>query len=82
MLCQDDGYIPSKVEKQIFETMVKIRKRDSSIYDSSKQFFAEVPEAINQQPTGSASKTNKKKPMLLKDVIAQQVQTKRRASAA
>ena len=75
-LCQDDGYIPSNMEKQIFETMAKIRKRDSSIYDSSKHFFAEAPEVTDQQQASRGGKKNKEKPMLLKDVIAQQVQIK------
>ncbi len=73
-VCQDDGYIPNTVEKQIFETMVKIRKRDSSIYDSNKHFFAD-PSDIEKpdQASRDAKKSKASKPMLLKDVIAQQV---------
>lgn len=70
-LQQDDGYIPNTVEKQIFETMVKIRRRDSSIYDSNKHFFAES--SHNNNAGEAAKKTKASKPMLLKDVIAQQV---------
>ena len=68
---QDDGYIPNAVEKQIFETMLKIRKRDSSIYDSKKHFFADASDV--EQPHQDGRATKKSKPMLLKDVIAQQV---------
>lgn len=69
-MIQDDGHIPNTVEKQIFETLVKIRQRDHSIYDSNKHFFAESADA-----DASAAKQGKKasKPMMLKDVIAQQV---------
>jgi hypothetical protein len=71
---QDDGYIPNAVEKQIFETMLKIRKRDSSIYDSKKHFFADASDDEQPRQDGKATKKSKaSKPMLLKDVIAQQV---------
>lgn len=71
---QDDGYIPNAVEKQIFETMLKIRKRDSSIYDSKKHFFADASDDDQARQDGKATKKSKaSKPMLLKDVIAQQV---------
>jgi hypothetical protein len=71
---QDDGYIPNAVEKQIFETMLKIRKRDSSIYDSKKHFFADASDDDQPRQDGRATKKSKaSKPMLLKDVIAQQV---------
>lgn len=69
-MVQDDGHIPNTVEKQIFETLVKIRQRDHSIYDSNKHFFTESADAV-----AGAAKQGKKasKPMMLKDVIAQQV---------
>ena len=67
---QDDGHIPTAVEKQIFETMLKIRKRDSSIYDSNKHFFTEADTGGQPNAAKAAKQT---KPMLLKDVIAQQV---------
>ena len=71
---QDDGYIPNAVEKQIFETMLKIRNRDSSIYDSHKQFFADASDDDQSRQDSKATKKSKaSKPMLLKDVIAQQV---------
>ncbi|KAL0049758.1 hypothetical protein WJX82_009349 [Trebouxia sp. C0006] len=70
---EDDGYIPNAVEKQIFETMLKIRKRDSSIYDSKKHFFADASDDDQPRQDGRATKKSKaSKPMLLKDVIAQQ----------
>lgn len=62
------------MEKQIFETMLKIRKRDSSIYDSNKHFFAEAGGSDQPSQGGRPVKSDKaSKPMLLKDVIAQQV---------
>ena len=70
---QDDGYIPNTVEKQIFETLAKIRQRDSSIYDSKKHFFKEPADSNSHGGTASASLIKKaSKPMRLKDVIAQQ----------
>ena len=75
-MTQDDGHIPNTIEKQIFETMVKIRERDSSIYDSNKHFFAESADPDKPGYTGPAAESRKaSKPMMLKDVIAQQVQT-------
>ena len=63
------------MEKQIFDTMAKIRNRDSSIYDSNKQFFAEPTEEQKSELAGKLKlKSKPSKPMLLKDVIAQQVQ--------
>ena len=71
---QDDGHIPGALEKQIFETLAKIRKRDRSIYDSSQHFFAEANEQAEEAPAEHETKAKKaKKPMYLKDVIAQQV---------
>lgn len=73
-MTQDDGHIPNTVEKQIFETMVKIRQRDSSIYDSNKHFFTESADIDKPGHTGAAPEGRKaSKPMMLKDVIAQQV---------
>ena len=64
------------MEKQIFETMSKIRNRDSSIYDTNTHFFAEPTEDNKSDKAGKSSKKSKpSKPMLLKDVIAQQVQS-------
>ena len=73
-MIQDDGHIPGAVEKQIFETLAKIRKRDRSIYDSSQHFFADANEQAEEAPAEHETKAKKaKKPMYLKDVIAQQV---------
>ena len=53
---QDDGHIPNTVEKQIFDTMVKIRQRDSSIYDANKQFFADSADA--DKPSAAAHQSD------------------------
>ena len=51
---------------------MKIRQRDSSIYDSNKHFFTESADA--DADAGAAKQSRKaSKPMMLKDVIAQQV---------
>lgn len=70
-MTQDDGHIPNTVEKQIFDTLVKIRQRDSSIYDANKHFFADSADA--DKPGAAPQGKKPSKPMMLKDVIAQQV---------
>lgn len=72
-MIQDDGHIPNTVEKQIFDTLVKIRQRDSSIYDANKHFF--VDSADTDKPAAAPQAKKPSKPMMLKDVIAQQVRT-------
>lgn len=70
-MIQDHGHIPNTVEKQIFETLVKIRQRDSSIYDANKHFFSDP--ADTDKPGEAPQGKKASKPMMLKDVIAQQV---------
>ena len=36
----DNGDIPDKTEAQIFETLLRIRRRDSSIYDRQARFYS------------------------------------------
>lgn len=63
------------MEKQIFDTLVKIRKQDRSIYDNNQRFFADTEEqAAEGSPVQGKGTEKAKRPMYLKDVIAQQVQ--------
>lgn len=68
---QDEGEVPVEVEHKIFETLLKIRNRDSSIYDSKVQFFEE-PSSSGAGEDGQAPVQKSQKPMHLKDVLARQ----------
>lgn len=67
---QDDGFIAEETETQILETLKKLRSKDPEIYDSSKHFFNVQDDGDGETPAPKATKT---KPMLLKDVLFQQV---------
>ncbi|KAG7672609.1 hypothetical protein Ndes2526B_g08865 [Nannochloris sp. 'desiccata'] len=63
---EDDGYIPDKTEAQIFETLMKIRKKDKSIYDKEAKFYSSDD---GEGEGGMKKKVKKEKPMYLKDVV-------------
>uniref|UniRef100_A0A7S3VJ15 Kri1-like C-terminal domain-containing protein n=1 Tax=Dunaliella tertiolecta TaxID=3047 RepID=A0A7S3VJ15_DUNTE len=67
---EDDGYIPEDTERRIFETLLRIKRKDPAIYDSSVAFFPEAPE--EEEEEGGASKPKGEKPLYLKDVLARQ----------
>jgi protein KRI1 len=73
LLCtfQDDGYIPEDTERRIFETLLRIRRKDPAIYDSSVAFFPEEAEGEDGQEKEKGPKDQK--PLYLKDVLARQV---------
>ncbi|WPT16271.1 Protein kri1 [Picochlorum sp. SENEW3] len=60
---EDDGVIPQKTEKQILETILKIRNKDTSIYDPNAKFYSEDEE----EEVRDAKR--KEKPVYLKDVV-------------
>ena len=62
---EDDGVIPQKTEKQILETILKIRNKDTSIYDPNAKFYSEE-EDEDEEEKGA---TRKEKPVYLKDVV-------------
>lgn len=67
---EDDGTISQKKEKQILETILKIRTKDKSIYDPDATFYSSDEE--EEQENGVDDKSGKKKkekPMYLKDVV-------------
>jgi protein KRI1 len=67
---EDDGYIPDKTEAQIFETLMKIRRKDKSIYDKEAKFYSsDDGEGEDGEEGGRKKKTKKEKPMYLKDVV-------------
>lgn len=78
---QDDGFIAEDTEAQILETLKKLRRKDPEIYDPSKRFFVAVDDAEGDEEDDEQeedegkkpTKSKKDKPMLLKDVLYQQV---------
>eukprot|EP00890_Picochlorum_soloecismus_P004968 jgi/Picsp_1/5472/NSC_02831-R1_protein len=62
---EDDGYISSKKERQILETILKIRKKDKSIYDPQATFYSDDGEEEEKRKDG----TQNEKPMYLKDMV-------------
>lgn len=69
---QDDGFIEEETEAQILTTLKKLRSKDPEIYDSSKHFFPKKDDDDDDDDDADA-KPKKAKPMLLKDVLFQQV---------
>lgn len=65
---EDDGKISHKKEKQILETILKIRNKDKSIYDPSVKFYSSDEESTEEEEDASKKK-KKEKPMYLKDVV-------------
>jgi len=72
---QDDGYIPEDTERRIFETLLRIKRKDPAIYDSSVAFFpaAAEGEGGDEEEDGEAARPRAQKPVYLKDVLARQV---------
>ena len=65
---QDDGYISNKKERQILETILKIRKKDKSIYDPQAKFYSDDDdEEEERRKDGEGNQTEK--PMYLKDMV-------------
>jgi len=70
---EDEGEIADETNAGIFETLLRIRKRDPVIYEKDVKFFKdeeEEDEAADGEDKGG--KTDKKKPLYLKDMLAKQ----------
>jgi protein KRI1 len=73
----DNPRIPAKVDAKIFETLMKIRNKDESIYNKEAKFFSSDDEDEDDDnedgaPNKAATAAKKDKPMYLKDIIYQQ----------
>lgn len=82
---EDDGEIPEETEAQILETLIKIRRKDPSIYNKDVAFFQEPDSEGDEEGgegEGAAGGTKKAKPMALRQFIAKQVRGARSASAS
>ncbi|KAG2501152.1 hypothetical protein HYH03_000967 [Edaphochlamys debaryana] len=72
---EDDGQIPEETEAKIFDTLLRIRSKDPSIYQKDVVFFQEEDEGAEDEGAegeGGKKKGRKEKPMFLKDMIAKQ----------
>ncbi|MEW5312524.1 MAG: hypothetical protein WDW38_004154 [Sanguina aurantia] len=75
---EDDGILPDNDEAQIFETLMRIKRKDPQIYQSDIFFFGKEGDAAQQQGPAAAeggegaAPLQRKKKMFLKDVLAQQ----------
>ena len=63
----DDGNISEKKEKQILETILKIRNKDTSIYDPNAKFYSSDDD--EEEEDEGVLKVKKEKPVYLKDVV-------------
>ena len=45
----DDGVLPDKTDAQILETLIKIRQRDQSIYDTQAKFYSSSSEGEEEE---------------------------------
>ncbi len=69
---EEDGYVSQKTERQILETILKIRNKDSSIYDPGARFYSEDEEGDAGPDSGSGRGKKRDKPVYLKDVMYQE----------
>ncbi|GFR40096.1 hypothetical protein Agub_g644 [Astrephomene gubernaculifera] len=76
---EDDGEIPVDTEAKIFETLMRIRRKDPAIYQKDVKFFDDEGEegqgggGEEEEEGGSKKpKSAKAKPVFLKDLIAKQ----------
>ncbi|GIL71939.1 hypothetical protein Vretimale_611 [Volvox reticuliferus] len=70
---EDAGDIPDEVEAKIFDTLLRIRSQDPSIYQKDVHFFTEDDNETEDGLAGDKPAAVKKaKPMYLKDMIAKQ----------
>lgn len=69
---EEDGYVSQKTERQILETILKIRNKDASIYDPGVSFYSEDEEGGTGPEDGSGPRKKRDKPVYLKDVMFQE----------
>ena len=81
---EDDGYIPDRKQAQIFETLLKIRAKDPSVYDADAKFYSSSSEDEDEEggdgdgdeggegKKAAAAAAKKERPMYLKDLHYQQ----------
>ena len=63
---EDDGYVSQKTERQILETILKIRNKDSSIYNPEARFYSDDEEKSEDEADQGKKRD---KPVYLKDVM-------------
>jgi hypothetical protein len=50
----DEGLIDERTQAQIFETLLKIRRRDQSIYDAQAKFYSSDSEEDEEEAAAAA----------------------------
>ena len=69
---QDDGNISIKTERQILETILKIRNKDGSIYDPAAKFYSDDDDEDEDDDKKKKDSSRENKPMYLKDMVYQE----------
>ena len=72
----EDGLLPARTDTQIFETLVKIKKKDPAIYAPEAKFYDDVGEEDEdegQEDVDVKVVEKQKKKLYLKDVVARQL---------
>jgi len=72
---QDLGEIPDETEEAIFDTLLRIKRKDPVIYQPEVHFFNKDDEEGEEDGKGleTSAAVKKSKPLYLKDIIARQV---------
>jgi len=69
---EEDGFVSQKTERQILETIWKIRTKDKSIYDPESRFYSDDEaggEGEGGEEGGEDRRKKKDRPLFLKDVM-------------
>lgn len=69
---EEDGFVSQKTERQILETILKIRSKDASIYDPGASFYSEDEEGAAAPDSEPDQGKKRDKPVYLKDVMYQE----------
>ncbi|KAL4428120.1 hypothetical protein ABPG75_002209 [Micractinium tetrahymenae] len=67
-----ENLISQKTQAQIFETLLKIRDKDASIYQPETKFYSSEEEAEEGEGAEDGAGSKKERPMYLKDIVYQQ----------
>lgn len=69
----EDGLLPARTDTQIFETLVKIKKKDPAIYAPEAKFYDDLDEENEDNGQEDVDVKKQKKKLYLKDVVARQL---------
>lgn len=69
----EDGFAPQKTEEQFLKTLVRIKKRDPTIYDTQQKLYSDVDTDEEEEEYRRVKGEKKEKPMYIKDVMTKQI---------